>query len=166
MEPDRYQQAHAPIMKRYELVDHTADMMVKAYGSSLEECFANAAFALFDQTVDLSTVEAKEQTEIRVSGIDDEDRLFSFLSELLYIEDADNLILKEFEVSFEGDDVVCRASGEKLDLGRHRIRSEVKAVTYHMMDIDRTEPSVTVLFDVRERRIILLNISAHHRPSC
>ena len=62
MEPDRYQQAHAPIMKRYELVDHTADMMVKAYGSSLEECFANAAFALFDQTVDLSTVEAKEQT--------------------------------------------------------------------------------------------------------
>lgn len=136
-------------MKRYELVDHTADMMVRAYGDTLEECFANAAFALFDQTVDLSGVGTGESVEVRVTGIDDEDRLFSFLSEMLYIEDADNLILKEFDVRFEGDDVVCDARGEHLDRSRHRVRSEVKAVTYHMMEVDRESPSVTVLFDVR-----------------
>ena len=67
---------------------------------------------------------------------------------LLFIEDCDNLILKEFDVSFDGDDVVCRARGETLDRTRHRVRSEVKAVTYHMMEIDRDTPSVTVLFDV------------------
>lgn len=136
-------------MERYVLIDHTADMMVKAFGRTLEECFANAAYALFDQTVDLSGVGTGERAEIRVSGIDDEDRLFSFLSELLFMEDADNLILKEFDVSFEGDDVVCLARGETLDRSRHRLRSEVKAVTYHMMNIDREAPSVTVLFDVR-----------------
>ena len=135
-------------MERYILVDHTADMMVKAFGSTLEECFANAAFALFDQTVDLSNIGTSEETEFRVTGIDDEDRLYSLLSELLFIEDCDNLILKEFEVSFDGDDVVCRARGETLDRTRHRVRSEVKAVTYHMMEIDRDTPSVTVLFDV------------------
>lgn len=58
------------------------------------------------------------------------------------------MILKEFEVSFEGDDVVCRARGERLDRSRHRVRSEVKAVTYHMMEVDRGTPAVTVLFDV------------------
>ena len=135
-------------MERYTLIDHTADMMVRANGSTLEECFENAAFALFDQTVDLSNIGTSEETDIRVTGIDDEDRLYSFLSEMLFIEDADNLILKEFEVSFDGDDVVCHARGETLDRTRHRIRSEVKAVTYHMMDIDRDTPSVTVLFDV------------------
>lgn len=135
-------------MERYILVDHTADMMVKAFGSTLEECFANAAYALFDQTVDLSNIGTSEETEFRVTGIDDEDRLYSLLSELLFIEDCDNLILKEFEVSFDGDDVVCHARGETLDRTRHRVRSEVKAVTYHMMEIDRDTPSVTVLFDV------------------
>ncbi|MBQ8179859.1 MAG: archease [Candidatus Methanomethylophilaceae archaeon] len=135
-------------MVRYTLIDHTADMMVRAFGDTLEECFGNAAYALFDQTVDLSGIGTDEETEIRVSGIDDEDRLYSFLAEMLFIEDCDNLILKEFDVSFEGEDVVCRARGETLDRSRHRIRSEVKAVTYHMMEIDRDTPSVTVIFDV------------------
>lgn len=135
-------------MERYVLIDHTADMMIKAFGKNLEECFGNAAYALFDQTVDLSNIGTSETTEIRVSGIDEEDRLFSFLSEMLFIEDADNLILKEFDVRFEGEDVVCTARGETLDRTKHRVRSEVKAVTYHMMNIDRDEPSVTVLFDV------------------
>ncbi len=135
-------------MERYILIDHTADMMVKAFGSTLEECFANAAYALFDQTVDLSGIGTSEETDIRVTGIDDEDRLYSFLAEMLFIEDCDNLILKEFEVSFDGDDVVCHAKGETLDRSRHRVRSEVKAVTYHMMNVDREEPSVTVIFDV------------------
>ena len=72
----------------------------------------------------------------------------TFLSEMLFIEDAENLILKDFDVRFDGDDVVCTARGETLDRSRHRLRSEVKAVTYHMMDIDRDEPSITVLFDV------------------
>ena len=136
-------------MERYVLIDHTADMMVRAFGSTLEECFGNAAYALFDQTVDLSNVGTSESVDIRVTGIDDEDRLFSFLSEMLFIEDADNLILREFDVRFEGDDVVCTARGERLDRSKHRVRSEVKAVTYHMMQIDRDTPSVTVLFDVR-----------------
>lgn len=135
-------------MERYILIDHTADMMVKAFGRTLEECFGNAAYALFDQTVDLSNVGTNEIREIRVSGDDDEDRLYSFLSEMLFVEDAENLILKDFDVRFDGDDVVCTARGETLDRSRHRLRSEVKAVTYHMMAIDRNEPSVTVLFDV------------------
>ena len=135
-------------MERYVLIDHTADMMVKAFGNTLEECFANAAYALFDQTVDLSGIHEYDEIDIRVTGIDDEDRLYSFLSEMLFIEDADNLILKDFKVSFDGDDVICHAKGETLDRSKHKIRSEIKAVTYHMMEIDRDTPSVTVLFDV------------------
>lgn len=135
-------------MERYVLIDHTADMMVRAFGDTLEECFGNAAYALFDQTVDLSNVGTGDSVDVRVTGIDDEDRLYSFLSEMLFVEDADNLVLREFDVRFDGEDVVCTARGERLDRSKHRVKSEVKAVTYHMMEIDRETPSVTVLFDV------------------
>ena len=124
-------------MERYVLMDHTADLMVKAFGGTLEECFANAGFALFDQTIDLRTVEPSEGMDFEVEGTDDEDRLYSFLSELLFIEDCEGMVLKELEVRFEGDRVMCHGEGERLDRSRHRIRSEIKAVTYHMMEVDR-----------------------------
>jgi SHS2 domain-containing protein len=135
-------------VRRYQVMDHTADLMVKAYGKDLEECFANAGYALFDQTVDLSTVGIVQSIHFEISSEVMEDRLYSFLSELLFIEDCDNLILKEFEVRFEGEKVLCDAKGEPLDRNKHRLKSEIKAVTYHMMAIDPDTPSVTVIFDV------------------
>lgn len=135
-------------VKRYQVMEHTADLMVRAYGCTLEECFANAGYALFDQTVDLSTAEPLQEMEIRVSESHIEDRLYAFLSELLFIEDCDNMVLCELEVRFEGDEVICWAAGEPLDRGKHRLKSEIKAVTYHMMEVDPETPSVTVIFDV------------------
>ncbi|MBR4181071.1 MAG: archease [Candidatus Methanomethylophilaceae archaeon] len=135
-------------MERYILIDHTADIMVKAFGSTVEECFANAGFALFDQTVDLANVGTSEGVRFEVEGMDDEDMLYSFLSELLFMLDCDEMVFKELKVCFDGNKVVCDGRGEKLDRSKHRTRSEIKAVTYHMMEVDRTAPSVTVVFDV------------------
>jgi SHS2 domain-containing protein len=135
-------------VERYELMEHTADLMVKAYGRTMEECFANAGYALFDQTVDLSTVKPIRPVHFEVSKEFIEDRLYSFLSELLFIEDCENLILKDIHVEFEGDKVICDAMGEDLDRSKHRLKSEIKAVTYHMMEIDDRVPYVIVIFDV------------------
>ena len=123
-------------MERYEVLDHTADLMIKGYGSDLEECYANLAYGMFDQTVDLRDVTPSETREVDVTGFDDEDTLYSFLSELLFIETYENIVLKEFDVKIDGLHITCTARGE------------IKAVTFHMMDIDRDTPSVTVLFDV------------------
>ena len=135
-------------MERYEVLDHTADLMIKGYGSDLEECYANLAYGMFDQTVDLRDVTPSETREIDVTGFDDEDALYSFLSELLFIEAYENIVLKEFDVKIDGLHITCTARGELLDRSKMRIRGEIKAVTFHMMDIDRDTPSVTVLFDV------------------
>ena len=135
-------------MERYEVLDHTADLMIKGYGSDLEECYANLAYGMFDQTVDLRDVTPSETREVDVTGFDDEDALYSFLSELLFIEAYENIVLKEFEVKIDGLHITCTARGELLDRSKMRIRGEIKAVTFHMMDIDRDTPSVTVLFAV------------------
>ncbi len=135
-------------MQRYEVIDHTADLMIRGYGKDLKECYENLAYGMFDQTVDLRDVSPVEIREVDVTGMDEEDALYSFLSELLFIEDYENIICKEFEVTIDGLHIHCVAKGEPLDKDRMHIRGEIKAVTFHMMEIDETTPSVTVLFDV------------------
>ncbi len=132
---------------RYERLDHTADVMVRCTGETLEECFENAAYALSDQMLDATTVEEKVSFDIDVSGDDLEDRLFAYLSEILFIMDAESVALCRFTVSFDGDRVYGKAYGEPLDLKKHRPKTEIKAITYHMMHIDPDGPELTVVFD-------------------
>ena len=133
---------------RFELLEHTADVMVKAYGRDLQECFANAAYALFDQMVDASKVEVEVEVSLSVEGHDLESLLFNFLSEFLYIHDTRHLVLSDFQVRIDGNALRCKARGERIDPDRHGLRSEVKAITYHMLSVDPEEPSVTVIFDI------------------
>ena len=132
---------------RSERLEHTADVMVRCTGATLEECFCNAAYALSDQMIDASTVDEKLSFDIDVSGDDDEDRLFSYLSEVLFIIDSESVALGRFTVRFAGDRVIGKAYGEPLDLKKHRPKTEIKAVTYHMMRIDPSVPELTVVFD-------------------
>ena len=132
---------------RYERLEHTADVMVRCTGATLEECFCNAAYALSDLMIDASTVDEKLSFDIDVSGDDDEDRLFSYLSEVLFIIDSESVALGRFTVRFAGDRVIGKAYGEPLDLKKHRPKTEIKAVTYHMMRIDPSVPELTVVFD-------------------
>jgi len=133
---------------RYEVLEHTADVMIKATGKDLEECFANAAFALFDQMTDASKVWPKEEVRFTAEGHDLESLLFNFLSEFLYLHDAKMLVLSDFKVRINGTALECVARGERFDPVRHKPKHEVKAVTYHMLRVDPNEPSVTVIFDI------------------
>ncbi|MDD1766991.1 MAG: archease [Methanomassiliicoccales archaeon] len=133
---------------RYERLEHTADALIKAHGSTVEECFGNAAYAMFDQMVDVRKVETREGVKVRAKGDDLEELLVNFLSELLYIFDTRKLVLSYFEVAIDGNELTCTARGEHLDLKKHRPRTEIKAATYHMLKVDVGEPSVTVLFDI------------------
>jgi len=135
-------------MMPYETLEHTADILVRCTGRTMEECFESAAFALFDQMVNIYTVGRTKRFSFEVESDDIEGRLYAFLSELLYIMDAESAVLSSFTVTFDDRKVICEAYGETLDTGRHDPRTEIKAITYHMMHVDETEPSVTVLFDV------------------
>ncbi|MCX6650269.1 MAG: archease [Methanomassiliicoccales archaeon] len=133
---------------RYRTLEHTADVMVEAYGANLEECFGNAAYALTDQILDVSKVRPKLEREILAEGHDHESMLYNFLSELLFVFDVTGMVFSKFTVRFDGDKVVCRAWGEAYDAKRHRPKKEVKAITYHMMAIEPATPAVRVVFDI------------------
>ena len=132
----------------YETLEHTADILVRCTGRTLEECFASAAYALFDQMVDAGTIERAMRFSFEIEAENLDDRLYSFLSELLFLMDSESVVMGAFDVRFEGNRLMCDAYGEPLDLKKHKPRTEIKAITYHMMSVDENEPSVTVLFDV------------------
>ena len=133
---------------RYEVLEHTADVMIRTTGASLEECFANAAYALFDQMVEADRIEPVTVREITAEGFDLESLLMNFLSEFLFILDTERLVFGRFDVSIEGLALHCLAHGERIDLERHGPKKEVKAITYNMMSVDAEEPSLTVVFDI------------------
>lgn len=138
-------------MKKYELIDHTADVGVKAYGKTLSEAFENAAKAMFDIITDNSEIENTGQYDIELSADDLEQLLVDFLSELLYLFDAKNLVFGFFKVDIDEKEKKLKAKifGEKFDLSKHKIGSEIKAVTYHMLEIKKNKKtSVQVLFDI------------------
>ena len=133
---------------RYRLLDHTADALVEAYGETISERFANAAFALFDQMTDVSTVKPVGEVKVVLSADNEEQLLVDFLQELLFLHDTDNYVFSEFEVEVAGLNLEAVVRGEQFDPLRHPKRSVVKGVTYHNLIIDNKGKTLTVLFDV------------------
>lgn len=138
-------------MKTYELIDHTADVGLKAYGNSLSEAYQNAAKGMFDIITDKSEIENIGQYDIDLSADDLEQLLVDWLSELLYLHSAKNLVFGFFNVELDEKNKKLSAKifGEKLNMSKHKAGAEIKAVTYHMLEVKNKKPYyVKVLFDI------------------
>ena len=136
-------------MKRFELIEHTADMGLVAYGHDLAEAFANAAYGLFSIIADLSGVQEKESRQIELEEEDAETLLFEWLNYLLYVFDVEMLLLKRFNMErFDGSGLKATCYGEKYDPSHHQLHRGVKSATYHMLKVDRERNQVRVIFDV------------------
>jgi SHS2 domain-containing protein len=129
--------------RKFEYLEHTADVKFKAYGNSLEEAFASAAEAMFNAMLDISAVSSKCEIAINLEAESLEDLLYDWLSELLYQFDANYIIFGKFEVSkiaeIDGKFLIeARVFGEQIDLAKHKFHLQVKAVTFHDMQIKRS----------------------------
>jgi SHS2 domain-containing protein len=138
-------------MEKYELIDHTADVGVKAYGKTLSEAFENVAKAMFDIITDNSEIESIGQYIIKLEAPDLEQLLVDWLSELLYLNSAKNQVFGFFKVDLDekNNKLSARIFGDKFAVSKHKIGAEIKAVTYHMLEVKKKKPfHVQVLFDI------------------
>jgi len=140
----------------FEFRDHTADVQVRSWGSSLEEAFSQTAYSLIATiTPDLKKITPKVEKIITIKAEDKEALLFDFLSEFLYIFDVDELVFSQIYVSkIEkfNDKYKLQATlkGEKFDLDKHEIGIEVKAITYSFLNIEEKHDStiIDIVFDI------------------
>jgi len=131
----------------FRYLDHMTDAVIEAYGGTLEEAFENAARGLNDTMIDLKTVRPNREIKIAATGHDLHSLLFDWLDKVMLLMVADGIVMSEFSVrikncySLEGV-----ARGERLDLDRHCYKVEIKAVTYHEMQITEEKDKATVRF--------------------
>ena len=135
--------------RAFEELEHTADVGIRAYGEDLEEIFQNAARGMFKLIRGEMVVEETTQRSIQLAEEDPESLLVAFLSELNYLSETEKLVFTRFEVAIEDDTRLEAACGagpfgeDREDLG-----IEIKAVTWHQLEIDLQEGWARVIFDV------------------
>jgi SHS2 domain-containing protein len=134
-------------MKRFKPLDHPSDVGIIAYGKSREEIFENAAYGMFSLMADLEKVEPRQKLAIKAEADDIEALLINWLNELIFHEDTDKMIFKEFKVTkLTGKLLEATVSGERIDLKRHSFSRPIKAATYNQLEIGADH--ARVVFDV------------------
>jgi len=138
-------------MRSYELLDHTADVLLQARGDSLAELLVACAEGMFSVLVEGGEIEAAEAEEILVEADDAEELLHAWLRELLFRFSAEGMVFGRFELH-EASPTRLRATcrGERFDPARHQGGAEIKAVTYHNFNVEHTDEGwlARVLFDI------------------
>lgn len=140
------------LRKRFEFLEHTADLYIAAYGKSLEEAFENAAYAMFEGMTDIDKVQPKQEDTVEVEGHDEQALLYNWLEALLVKFDVSGNLYSRFKIAriektLAGFKLNAKIWGEPFNSKKHLSKVGVKAVTYHQMQILRdANGAVTVKF--------------------
>ncbi len=132
---------------RFEEVEHTADIAIRVWGSTLEDLFANAAYGMACQLADVGRVNITLEREVRLQAADVEVLLVEWLGELLYLGERDDAVFVAFdvhEVTPTGLEAIARGG----PMEEHH--THIKAVTFSELNIRKTDQGyeTVVVFDV------------------
>jgi SHS2 domain-containing protein len=118
----------------------TADLLIEATGKTLGEAFSQIALGMFNMMTPLEGIAEKEEFMVEAEGTDYENLLFNLMDEFLFVADVDFLIPKTINITVDHENMsaagVCK--GERFSNTTHEVGIQIKAVTYHMMDIKKT----------------------------
>ena len=141
----------------YEYLEEfgTADIAFEATGRDLPELFRDAADATTNVMIDnIETIQPRQTRQIELSNDKLDMLLFDLLQELIFLKDAERLLLRIREVQVDQRDEIyvmkATAQGEPVDAERHHQRADVKAVTLHDFSVERMEGGwkARVLLDI------------------
>ncbi len=137
--------------KTFEIINHTADVGIIAYGVDVEQLFSNAALALFSLITDLENVGEKLHLDLEVSSEDRDSLLVEWLNELIYLFDVKHILFNRFNIEkLTHNELKASCYGESFNPTKHKIKTAVKAATYHMLKLNKDggEYKAQIIFDI------------------
>ena len=135
----------------YQLLDHTADLRIRVFGTDPADLFANAGRALFDLIAGPLPRGAEQWLPLTVSADDRPDLLVNFLRELLYLWTGEEKVVTGIQVeAISETDIEARIGLVDYRPDVHVIAHEIKAVTYHQIAVEPSQDGwqATVVFDI------------------
>ncbi len=134
----------------FKSLEHVSDAFLEVYGTELNGAFENAARALTDTSVHLNFVEPFVEETIEMRGFDKLNLLYNWLEALLLKLYVEGKVYCVFDVKISGKNedfvLLAKVKGEEFQVEKHRPKVEVKAVTYHLMEIYEKPGEVTLRF--------------------
>lgn len=123
--------------KRYEFLEHTADIKFRLYGKNLKDIFENAVRAMSEILAKGNQIKSVERKHSRVEGKDDKETLYNLIDEVVYLLDAENFIAAKAVVSLRKGFIEVLFYGDNSE--RYKDLDHVKAATYSEMYINQTK---------------------------
>ncbi|RLI96936.1 MAG: archease [Candidatus Aenigmatarchaeota archaeon] len=137
-------------MGGFHFLEHISDVLVEAWGETLEEAFKQAAKAFFETMVDTNKIEKKKTENITAEGFDLQSLLYEWLEQLLIVHEVKNMVFSEFDVKIikKQDNYFLKAVayGENYNPEKHSSKVAIKAITYHEMEIKKEDDRYVVKF--------------------
>jgi SHS2 domain-containing protein len=123
---------------KFEFLEHTADVYIRAHGKTMAEAYENAALAMFETMTDTDKVAQVQEEAVEVEAEDQYALLYNWLEALLVKFETENMLYSKFQITdsketAEGFKIKAKIWGEKFDPKKHPQKVAVKAVTYHRM---------------------------------
>jgi SHS2 domain-containing protein len=119
-----------------------ADTAFTVKGKNEEELFVNAAKALVMSMADISRINAKKKRKFNLKSNKLDTLLFDFLSELLLYKDSENLLFSSFKIVISRNKswkLEAECLGELANPKKHKISTDIKAITMHMFEVNKTD---------------------------
>jgi len=141
-------------MKEFEILEHTADIGMAVYGKTKREVFVNAAKGMYNIiTEDKREFKENFSHHIKLTAGNLENLLVAWLSELLYLSETKLVVFNRFEIEELSDyQLTGKVFGKRIDQSGHKIKREIKAVTYHRLEVKEDKESglwrAQVIFDI------------------
>jgi len=134
----------------YKLLDHISDAYIEVTGSSLEECFSKAGLAVVDLMVNLHSITGSSDQIFKVEGFDLQSLLYTYLEKILVKVTSGEFIPNSLDIKIrkvgKGYGLTAKGTGEPLSMNKHKPKLEVKAVTYHLMEIHKINGKFVIRF--------------------
>jgi SHS2 domain-containing protein len=139
-------------INRFELLEHTGDLGLQVWSSSLEGIFATAAQGLFYVISELKNVEAQKRLEIQLEAESLEELFVRWLNHLNFLFVTEEMLFCRFDPIkiVNNTHLSATVSGESISMEKHEILREIKAVTYHQLNLKQVETGwfAQVIFDL------------------
>jgi len=134
----------------YREFEHTGDIGIEVEAPTRALLFARALTAVARIMVEPDAVNVREHRTLEVRADDDTDLMHDLLASAINLLLADGFIWRDAEVEEREGGLLATLSGEQYDPGRHALRTELKAVTYHQLSVVEEGPRwrARVIFDV------------------
>jgi len=135
-------------MKKYEILEHKADLKIRAFGKTKEELFSNMLLAMAESQKPEISGKSKIKRDIKIKSLDLPTLLIDFLNEVLYLSQVNKEVYLDFKFKkFKDNELEGELIGQKID----KFKEDIKAATFHNLEVKQTENKNwegTALFDI------------------